>query len=384
MLKLGDSTANDRNVNTTRIGSSGCGRGSGCDGRNSRGGRSSDGRRRRPVPDSPKQSEQKMAGKRYRSEMDCMDNQDGNDCTQQKQRIDGNQAEVEAGVATPANKRMRKSLLGTVMSLIGHSIRLFTPGRARVSATPSRSPTGGAGSPEQTHDAMVTAISDGDSPGEVVFNSPGSDLSLLPTAVTARSGSHGPEHFPSKPPGGRIENGDDARGAVTRPVVVSPGALHDLAGASPSVSSLLSGRANPSELGFISRSPRPASDSNSKRVVPILAPVAPRTSMGAKMVRVGLRKSGGSLRRERRRMLVRFGVCCYPADSEAQAMCERQWDAWTMMWTFFILPGEQNWRKSASPEKGSLKNYPNFTLQVPERSHYIAYCRLLRGVIPVP
>ena len=291
MLKLGDSTANDRNVNTTRIGSSGCGRGSGCDGRNSRGGRSSDVRRRRPVPDSPKQSGQKMAGKRYRSEMDCMDNQDFHDCTQQKQRIDGNQAEVEAGVATHANKRMRKSLLGTVMSLIGHSIRLFTPGRARVSATPSRSPTGGAGSPEQTHDAMVTAISESDSPGEVVFNSPGSDLSLLPTAVTARSGSHGPEHSPSKPPGGSIENGDDARGAVTRPVVVSPGALHDLAGASPSVSSLLSGRANPSELGFISRSPRPASDSNSKRVVPILAPVAPRTSMGAKMVRVGLRKS---------------------------------------------------------------------------------------------
>ena len=70
MLKLGDSTANDRNENTTRIGSSGCGSGSGCDGRNSRGSRSSDGRRRRPVPDSPKQSGQKMAGKRYRSEMD--------------------------------------------------------------------------------------------------------------------------------------------------------------------------------------------------------------------------------------------------------------------------------------------------------------------------
>ena len=62
MLKPGDSPANDRNGNTTRIGSSG----SGCDGRSSRGGRSCDGCRRRPVPDAPKQSRQNMARRRYR------------------------------------------------------------------------------------------------------------------------------------------------------------------------------------------------------------------------------------------------------------------------------------------------------------------------------
>ena len=290
MLKLGDSPANDRNGNTTQIGSSGSGSGSGCGGQSSRGGRSSDGRRRRPVPDSPKQSGQKMAGKRYRSEMDCVDNQDGNDCTQQKQRIDGNQAEVEAGVATPANKRTRKSLLGTVISLMGHSLELLTPGRARLSATPNRSPTGGAGSPERTHDAVVAAISDSDSPGEVVFNSPGRDLSLLPTAVTARSRGHGLEHAPSKPSVGSVKSEDDAREAVTPPVLLSRGTLSDLAKASPFISALLSGKTNPSELGFIPRSPRPASDSNSEKVVPIFVPVArlPATTMRAKLARTAM------------------------------------------------------------------------------------------------
>ena len=170
-----------------------------------------------------------------------MDNQDGNDCTQQKQRMHNTQAdEVEAGVATPANERIRFFFLGTVISLMRYSLGLFTSGRARLSTTPSRSPTGGAGSPERTHDATVAATSDSDSPGEIVFNSPERDLSLLPTAVTTRSSSQGPEHAPSKPAGGSMENEDDARETVTRPVVVSRGSLRGLTGASPSISALLS------------------------------------------------------------------------------------------------------------------------------------------------
>ena len=237
-----------------------------------------------------------MARKCYRSEIDCVTNQDGNDWTQQKQRMHNTQAEVEAGVATPTNKRIRFFFLGTVISLMRYSLGLFTPGRARLSTTPSRSPAGGAGSPERTHDATVTATSDSDSPGEIVFNSPERDLSLLPTAVTTGSSSQGPEHASSKPAGGSMENEDDARETVTRPVVVSRGSFRGLTGASPPISALLSEKKKPSELDFISRLPRPASDSNSERVVPIVAPLVrrPVTAMGARMFRLGLYKSFAS------------------------------------------------------------------------------------------
>lgn len=116
---------------------------------NSSGKSRSSGRRRRPVPDSPTRPLESAARKRRRKE--------GDEGTTQH-RVDG--LEDGADVATPATRRARIGLYGTMTGFVGRAMGFFTPNRGDLPAelspspaasVPSDEPSGNGGNHPEIH-----------------------------------------------------------------------------------------------------------------------------------------------------------------------------------------------------------------------------------------
>ena len=112
-MNRSESATGDGNSTTGRL-SSGSGKGR------------SSGRRRRPVPDSPRRPFENAARKRRRTEV----------------------GEDDTGSPSPAAKQARRGLYGTVTSLVGRAVGFLTPGQASLPAAPSPSLVAGAASDE--------------------------------------------------------------------------------------------------------------------------------------------------------------------------------------------------------------------------------------------
>ena len=242
------------------------------------GDRSSGGRSRRPVPDSPPQWTESMARKRRHSEVETADDQGG-----EQQPGNDAEADTDAGVATPAAKHARRSLYGTVTNLMGRAVGLFTPGRAQPPADGGPSPTGGDAAPEVAVRDEVTTTSNLGSRGEEGLNSHEREESLPLTTVTTGGTNHAPEDASFGLAGESTEKNDGDRETVPQPVVAPRGALRNPASPSPFIPGPLLGQDIVSELvfplgTFRTRITKPGARMPSATNVSLASPVSRRVS----------------------------------------------------------------------------------------------------------
>ena len=231
---------------------------------------SSGGRSRRPVPDSPQQWTESMARKRHHSEVETVDDQGG-----EQQPGNDAEADVDAGVATPAAKHARRSLYGTVTNLMGRAVGLFTPGRAQPPADGGPSPTGGDAAPEVAVRDEVSTTSNLGSRGEEALDSHEREESLPLTTATTGDTNHAPEDASFG-----LEN-DGEPETVPQPVVAPRGALRNPASPSPFIPGPLLGQDTISERVFplgTFRIVKPGARMPSAANVSLASPVSRRVS----------------------------------------------------------------------------------------------------------